>query len=394
MQVNFKVIPIKPEKDVIESFEWLTDVIQSYSITEQRICLREFPRQTLKMSLSIKNSYESSILRTLLTGYDNILYGVGCWHEMSRLGYELNSGSLSIQIATRYSDYYASSYALIWESKNNYEVVKIDSLTESSLELSIDSATLSSFSKNALVMPLRVCKLSKLSVTDQKVNVSTISCEFESIESFDIDDSIFEQSFLGNPVFLSRLQLNNRIVQYEISQKVNRVDFLTGDFEIFSQKNFVQTSKPFFVKAFTRESSRSLKNLLFGLKGRLVPMWIPSWSNDLTVLNSSNENSSIVSIRNCEYSSSKFLQPDSRFLSIHLRDGSIALRQIITAVEVDSAEEHIELNEPIVSSCIVKLSFLKLFRNSSDLVSLTRTHCNMIEANVNFIEIRSTNESV
>ncbi|EFF83314.1 hypothetical protein HMP0015_1219 [Acinetobacter haemolyticus ATCC 19194] len=122
-----------------------------------------------------------------------------------------------------------------------------------------------------------------------------------------------------------------------------------------------------------RQQQASLKNLFYSLRGSQKAIWVPTFSDDLTVLSNNVSTTNSLTIAFCGYTRFSFNELSKRDIRIELKNGQILYRRIVAAAELSTTEELIELDQNfdnVNKNTVVSISFMSLCRLSSDTVNI------------------------
>jgi hypothetical protein len=172
--VTFAFSPNWDEK-VTETISFLTDILESWDGTEQRIILRTKPRCTL--------SY--SILESNISLFDNYMMGWGArtfvmpiWWRKTALLHPVYHGENTASCLTEGKGFKVGDLVVIWKSSSEVEAANIVALSSESI--TIDNTFGGSYSSGYMI-PTRLCQL-----TAGDVNMETIQSNlFEASLQFD-----------------------------------------------------------------------------------------------------------------------------------------------------------------------------------------------------------------
>ncbi|WP_269915499.1 hypothetical protein, partial [Acinetobacter sp. HY1485] len=280
------ICPYRPLIEAVENWQYVTDIFEAVDSTEERIALRQLPRQTLKYS------YAMGV--TQIPAFFNLFYGamrsqwaVPIWFEGQTLS-NVSKDTLELNCTT--SRYTFSKLALLWQSPEKWQVLEIDSINSNSLTL--HSAVTTNFDECRLY-PIKVGWISG----DVSRNISGIHCVASA--TFVIDDlpNIAEEvpngTFNGEDLCFKKLLLNGDTLETTLSQQQDIIDFGLG---LAVQRTTWKTPR------FAKPCRNILKNQqeLFEFKQWLVrrmgqyrPFYMPSYESNLRLV-SLNGNSLVV----------------------------------------------------------------------------------------------------
>lgn len=220
---DFLVWPWRPQRGMVESLEWLTDITEAHDGTEQRQRIRFAPRQSFDASVLFDNTTELSRLHLALTGWQHRLWGWPCWHEEQKLAATLSAGATSITVDTTASDYRAGGYAIVWSSPSLYEVVDVDAVEAGAITLVEE--TVGAWPAGASIMPLRVARMSDQSSREDyatKATKTTISMTCTDNEALTTEASATQ--YLGYDVLTEAFKLTGDTTPRKIDRTIETLD--------------------------------------------------------------------------------------------------------------------------------------------------------------------------
>ena len=86
------------DTQITEKYEFLTNIITSYSGAEQRISLRDIPRRYISYDYAAMNKFEAQWLRALLRMKQTNTMYIPMWHRQLYLSEEAWMGSKVIKL--------------------------------------------------------------------------------------------------------------------------------------------------------------------------------------------------------------------------------------------------------------------------------------------------------
>lgn len=133
------------------SIQYLTEVIESFDGTEQRIALRDTPRLSLSYMYSMTDEQQYLFDNKLATSAGTML--IPLWPLQCQLSRGISIGDASISLADQ-SAHLASSETILISENDRHEVLSVDSVE--GLEVALTSLAKNDFSESAIVVPLRI----------------------------------------------------------------------------------------------------------------------------------------------------------------------------------------------------------------------------------------------
>lgn len=332
-----KIWPIAPDwaNGIQETLGWDTDVTQaSATATTRYRSLRIGPRRgfTFEVGSQGKNFRTAQML---LSGHGGP-WQLPIWPDQQRLAATLASGASSVPCRTAGFDFVAGGKALLHAGLNAWEVVDVDTVAADHIGLT--GATAAAYGPGSRLLPLRRALIEQGAET-RLLNARTARCSL----AFSIDENsdwpALEDltDYLAHPVLEVRPD-ESEDPSYTLDRLLETVDYgaalpyrhdLPG-IALRMQKNAW--------KLVGRDRHTWFRSLLYTLRGRSTPMWIPSFAQDLQPIAAVAGGSSSMSIEWAGYSLFGKDKANRRDLRIELVDGSRLYRRITNAVEAGDAE--------------------------------------------------------
>ncbi|WP_145128144.1 hypothetical protein [Pseudomonas sp. URMO17WK12:I11] len=133
------------------SIQYLTEVIESFDGTEQRIALRDTPRSSLSYMYSVTDEQQYQFNSKLSTSSGSML--VPLWPLQCRLSRGIRAGDARINL-TEVSAHLSSSETILISETDRHEVLSVESVD--GLAVTVSSLAKNDFSESAIVVPLRI----------------------------------------------------------------------------------------------------------------------------------------------------------------------------------------------------------------------------------------------
>ena len=145
---------------------------------------------------------------------------------------------------------------------------------------------------------------------------------------------------------------------------------------------------PYLWTCITKAEIRAFKEWLAVRRGRLVPLWVPTWRRDLLLAQAVGAHDSGISIQSCGYTQYAFPRAARQHLAFVLPDGSMAYRRV-TSSQAGGSTETLTLSAPLgqglpASSLICYLTYCRLDSDEIELAYITDA---IAEAALRFVEI-------
>lgn len=269
------VWPFIPQRKLKEVMEWVTEIIRCRS-AEQRLCLRDVPRTSIEFDFQfLPQEIEAATVMARQWGADEFL--LPFWHELEQVG-TITASTVSIPVDTTIRRYQAGGYAFIMGDSGRYEVVTIESVTPTTIELVAPGVVLGFV--GAVVMPCYPARFkAAFNFNKYAAEYTTGDAEFILTEPYGITPVNPHPAFSGSYVVSDRPLVSGG----------NR-ETHTREFEGFSN-----LSGPlFYSKSYTYAVGNSLMSWSFdtqaelysfmqwmmGVRGKQQSFYLPRWTRD------------------------------------------------------------------------------------------------------------------
>lgn len=145
--VRLEVYGVPPTWDqgIEEVFGYLTDIIPSRNRTEQRIQLRALPERELSFASITETARQTSELMVLLFSTGRNLFALPYWPDAVGLDQAVSIDDVEIFADTTTRIFAAGSLALLWRSAREWEALRIDTVSDTSITL--EAGTTSAWAK-------------------------------------------------------------------------------------------------------------------------------------------------------------------------------------------------------------------------------------------------------
>ena len=339
------IFGFQPEAPIKEKLRWNTDILRHRDGTEQRVSLRQAPRQVVEMDFKLSGRTRQRY-EWLMADSQALGLGVPIWWEpsISTAAVAVDDTSISVD-STAYADYKVGGLAVIWESVEKHETLQIDSIAAGSLTFS--SGFTNAYSAGVLVMPMQVGYLLQREIRGAKhpVNLSEHRLIF-TINSN--DDDLADIS--AWPTFNSKVILTGKGNQNILPgattptgsrRRTERVDNGTGVFDLYSQQAISRQTGRYQLLVNSRQKLWEVRQLLHALRGQQVSFYIPTYADDFTPTQSISTAGNVITVVNSGFDN--FIDAAQPFdaVLVRLTDGTEITRALTSSLEVDADEEQL-----------------------------------------------------
>ena len=389
------------ENTMLERISYLTNVIESKSGKEQRVRLRKYPRRQLEYNTLVAsgNDIDNTAIQRVLF-HNQFTFGksktwlIPVCQDYRYVGYDLPSGTSTINVDTQYHDYVDNGYVLLYKAYDDYEVVRIDSLTTSTITLI--APTTQDYARNSIIVPMRQSVFS-----DETSNGESLTYEIETFSTaWDVmvQDSLQNRTvpyiptyvYKGYDVYMqtSDFSSNNSV---EVYNPQRRLDNNTGIFSIDSRYKSTKERTDLRLLLKTKREIAEFLGFLDYRAGRLNSMWVPTYSKDIQITQAGSSGDTTIKIKNIGYG--LFMQDaDTRKDLVFMKtDGTPLFRRITGSSQDPSGDEVLSLDSSLgfnfTNNDFRYISFLRFSRLDSDITELSYITTDVAQVNMKIVDV-------
>lgn len=367
---DYLVWPWRPLRPITETLEWLTDIIEAHDGTEQRIRVRQYPRQSFDASIMLDDPAELSKLRVAIAAWQHREWGWPCWHEAAKLASVLPAASSSIPVDTTAADFRAGGLAIIHQSPSLYEVVEVDALAADSL--SLITPTTMEHPASSSVMPLRMARMSgQARRDDHPTELSKYSVTMQVTDNAELTTEAAAMQYLGYDVLSDPLLMPGETMPRQIERAIDILDPGPGAWATFARTDYPLISTDHKWRVKTKAQAWAFRRWLHRRAGRLNPVWIPSRTHDLALAVQPASSATTLQIHDVNYRNVGLNAPGMTHIAAFSSSGAFVCRQITNAVAGSAGRENLTINTALGFTDVSRISFLCLHRFAADRVTMT-----------------------
>jgi hypothetical protein len=352
------IVPFMAQSNIRETLAWKTDVLPAYG-RKQRRSLRSAPRQSIEYSIFISGPDRTRVERTI----DNQItaFGVPVWWELQEVGV-VTAGATNIAIDTDNTDIRISGLLLLWDDDRTFESVEVAAINVGSVDLS--RPVLGNYA-NALIVPLRVGYMKTNSFIQDQDEDYFVRFLFDIKEYAEIDLPSYPQH-RGYDVLVDPSVVTESL-EMQVNQSRTFRDNGIGAFKPFAMESGSGRIEAQHWEKLGRAERWALRQWLYRRKGRFLPFFYPTWTNDLALLANIGDQDPTIDVAAAGL-------PDEFDIMINLISGQQLFLQITDVVDVDASTQRLTLSAPtgvaVQVSDVDSIGFLRLMTHGSDTASL------------------------
>jgi hypothetical protein len=417
--MSIKVWPFRPdwESGVLEKLEWLTDLMGSTKGAEQRRPQRLTPRRSLEATF-LPHGRERSMFDLMVMQKGNDDWYIPLWYDVDTLRLPIAASTTLLPIDYDHRELQAGAFALIRSQTQlnmqrntfTYEVIKVVGLKNGKVEVlrGQEGTAAMDWGTGSEVYPLKKARFT---------NQPTANVVTASIQSVTVQFSVTEPNeWYGQELYsgygrtygisygkkanrapLTPAQNLGRVVEPQYLPTFEKFRVLTAvpDYNqemTFSYERTINdldndNSIPLFYDTLGfgqptqqhtwflkgRREVAAFRTLMYWLRGRVRPIWVPTFNDDVQLIARVSKNQLYIDVKNIGYTDIGG-GVNRQCLAFQLNNGKWFFRRILVTSLI-AGGERMELNEAFPDGLemedVYKISFMCVSRMAQDTVEMS-----------------------
>lgn len=373
--------PYRPTIGTAESLEWFTEILRSRT-GEQRLCLREVPRQFFDYS-SILEDHEFSRAKAFARRNANLPIKVPVWVEVTELDYSLAAVDTTIDLDTTTADYRVDGDLIVWSDNSRAIAATILAITPTQITLTEPLGT--SFSA-PVVAPVRLgLAMDGFSYTREST-FTNVGASFLIIDNENLTWVTDYPQYLSLDVITEET-----VVVSDINETIIRIsEYVDSGFGLMVPEDKSDYNDFGQTLGFVEYGAAALwrrRKWFYGLRGKQQAFWLPSFNEDLRLAENITSGSTLIKVDTIGPLTSYVGQ----HIMIELNSGVRYFREIVSAAQLFNDIDQIVVNSAISANItqtdIRNFSFLSKVRLNSDTVQFEYLETGITTITVQIMEI-------
>lgn len=368
------VWPFEPNwtSSVSETLEWKTDILQSPSGSEQRRSLRILPRRTIDYTVTAEGE-ERSLLDNLLTTFSAQDWYLPIWYDV-----RITTAQATATFIPCPTNGFTVGMAVFVAGASLYDYQVTEITARNASGITISPALAAPPALGARIFPMAVGRL--VEEPSQTVITNGLTTAEPQFLISDYPDVI------APPPSDAGLSDVYRYF-YVLTQESNWTDggsrgqqrlldmFDTG---VGKPEQFDTAMRPFPTQQHHwvldgQADHKRFYSLMSLLRGRAVPVWVPTWMDDMRLTAAVSSASTSIQIARCGYFAAGGPRPEREDIMIETLDGQRFYRRITGAV-AGATTEVIQLDSALGVSItpmqVIRICFISLMRLDHDSIEV------------------------
>lgn len=371
---------------VVERLSWLSSVLVSQSAAEQRFALRWSPRRSFEAFFSV-DGRKRTLLDVGLSAAGAAEWYVPLWHDGDLSGVSISNGATSLAVNTTNREFRVGSFVMLWIDEFNAEVHEVTSIGSGTI--GIDPATSRQWPAETRVFPCAKARIGDYPEFARKTGtVAEGAIRFDLSLDNEWTDPV---ASVGLPTYDSFPVLTHRPNRREdLTQRYERLlEDLDESVGLRMRRDVSGLSLPVYSHSWLRvgrAEQANLRALFYALKGRVSPIWIPTFQDDLILAEAADAADTSLLVQTCGLVRFGLPLVGRDHIRIRLRDGTDIYRQIV-GVGASSGRELVTLDAALgvdfAPLDVAEISFMSLCRLNSDDVEINHVSADGGAAEIN-----------
>lgn len=385
--LEIPVWPFPPDwsSRVSETLEWVTDILQSPTGSEQRRSIRFFPRKTLDFSVTLWDS-EATFLDNLLMSYSAGDWYLPIWYETIVTSEQSTTTFIPCQRSPSLRA--GGAIFIAGDTPFDYQIAEVASVSTTGITVTAPLNRL--VTPGTLVYPMTTGRLIEQPVINPDTDATvSLDPQFLLTEAPVDSGQVIPDGGPSGPVApneasgLTNVYRNFYVLtdapdwtdSTERGQDRLLVDF---DNNVNIPDRIDTALRPFPTQKMqwlieTTPQHNKFYNMLQILRGRCTALWVPTWMQDMRLAVDVAAGASTIQVQRCGFTLAGGPRPERQDIVIETVSGELYFRRI-TGSTASSTRESLALSSALPSalavSDVARIMFISLMRLDHDSIQI------------------------
>ncbi len=370
------IFQYRPQSPIKETLQFKTDILEINDGSEQRINVRENPRQAFQFTVRTDDDRTRDSINAILFDWQSRVFGIPVWHESKPLDAPLAINDTTVQVDTANADFRAGGLVMIYDNDFSQETLEV--LTVNPTDIELDVGVGQPFNAvDTIVVPVRTALTRpQLSQARYAIGPTDFKLEFTVLDNIDLASPGTFDTYLGAGQTVAKPNIDRlnfmkgATVGEGIRRKVTRLDPETAAPLQISSWTKGKPSFAYGFEAKTFAETWEFRQLLHFLKGSQLAFYVGTGRRDFKPLADISDTSSQIDVQ--AFGFTQFVQqvtPRSD-LQIVRTDGTLSQHEITGSSEVSADVERVTITPAITPALplaeLDRIEFLTLNRITND----------------------------
>lgn len=308
-----------------EVLQFNTEILQSHNRTEQRIARRGgIPRRFFDYKPRVPIAYWPQF-DSIINKFAKRGWVLPIWADVVQCASALTAGATTIPVTTTYTHFTSGSFVVVFQDLDNWEITAADTIASGSITLAGTLAN--SYNAGAWIVPARMSYMAN----PLRVNLQhdAAYCEgswiVDTLE--DVTGFTAEQTYDSMTVLLDSSLLANEAHEQIHNPDIEFIDYETGPFTVVSNSDINEVAQPYRWRALTRADCWWLRQFIHDVNGRQKAFLVPTFQNDLTLLNAAGSGDTTLTVVDKDFSDNMGANRYRNYVGFY-EDSTMRIRKI------------------------------------------------------------------
>jgi hypothetical protein len=335
LRLNAWSLPPDWREPVIETLAWLTDVQVAVGGTSTRTPLRDAPRRTWEFAV-LADRRERRWIEHALFDWTARIWALPVFVDTLWLRAPLPAAATEIAAPVVGLDFAVGSLAMLWRDVADHELVEVAGIEDGRIRLR--APTRRPWPAGTRLIPCRTARLTDApELRRHSDRLMQTQVRFEASEPCDWPPVAPTTQYCGLPVLEHRSD-ESRDPSASFARRFDLLDGEVGQIHADDFSGLAWITQSHAWRLAGRAPRAALRSLLYWLQGRAQALWLPTWTDDLEVIETIGASAVTLTVAACGVSRSLRQQAGRRHVRIELVDGTVFHRAIEASAEVVLAD--------------------------------------------------------
>ena len=374
------IVARQAEVPVRETLEFMTDVIESFNGSEERLKLRSKARQTYAYTSPRQMHHLADSFNTEY-GAIRKQWAVPIWTEAQYVGRILEHQDIII-CDTKHYDFRPLSLGLLFTSCDTWQIVEISTVTETTIVLIDGAAAMQA----AWLVPVRVGWIANTveRPTNAFSSKSTMIFEIDDVAELPTTEPM--ELYQGHEFYVIPGLLTGESLDAVIEQRLDENDFDLGLVDRRSPWTHARLGTQYRIMTTNATEMRDFKKFLYRRYGKYSVFWMPTFEVNMRVVNAPGTIGTTLIVRSDSYLD---YAGNRNHIAIQTLTDGWLFRQIMNAVQIDSTTIQLTLSSALGMKAldIINVSYLGLYRLDTDRIEILWSGAGIADCTMRIIEL-------
>lgn len=362
------------DRGVQETLEDKSTVLAHQDGSEQRARVRNKARRVYEYTTTVRMA-EAQRLDSLIFGWHARLFAMPVWPEQTTLTAAAAAGATVLNCATAARSFVAGGLVAVFKDSATVEIREIASVTATSI--TVTSGVLQDWPAGTKVFPAFVAALNgSLSGTRLTDNLIEMPVRFTAEPSVTPANATgtAAATYQGVELYLQRPNWASGL-SFDWNSDYVMQDTGTSKFALMGRSGFSQFSRSHSWTLKSTAEVADFRGWLARRGGRAVPVYMPSDTDDFTLVETVASSDSGMDCKQNDYENQAAGHPARRDILIQFRDGTYLARRISSATTGENGVTRLVFTESLgrnfTPADVKRISYLGLYRLASDATTIS-----------------------